>query len=204
MYFNDSKGRKHQKQRRSVNGSIHCFVEQVLVNGAVWAFHYMKNELHYREGTCRSAMQGFDEKDRELVEDAIWNGENMSITTPFARSSNYITEGVSAMAERGIDVWQMDLSGLIDDKEQIDAQAQDDEREARDKLVDQHRLYEEGVPKVGASGALARTGCSEVSSVATSTKSTADQNMRLNYQTNKVSLAKNKGKNARLKAFMIA
>ena len=57
-----------------------------------------------------SAMQGFDERDRELVDDAIWNEEDMSITTPFVQASTYVEEGIAAMAVRDIDVFQIDLS----------------------------------------------------------------------------------------------
>jgi hypothetical protein len=202
VYFNDSKGTKHKKDRRLVNGPIFDLVERIRINGAAWAFHYMRNVLKYSEGTCRSAMQGFDERDRALVDEATWDGTTMSITTPFVRTSAHVEEGIAAMSAHGIDIFNMDLSGMVEDKAQIDAQ--DDERDAREMLVKQNRLYEDGAPKVGASGASARSGDSNVSSVAGSAKSTAEQNLCLNYQTNKVNLAREKGDNATLRAFLIA
>ena len=67
----------------------------------------------------------------------------------------------------------------------------DDEDAEKEKLMRDHKLYPDldNLPKVGASGATARTDASAVSSVAPSAKSTASINIEGAYRKAKMTLA---------------
>ena len=94
------------------------------------------------------------------------------------------------MANYGEDIDTIDFGMLVMDEEVVD-----DNEEERERLVKANRLYEDGhQAKVGASGALVRTGASGASSVMSEARSTSSANVRHRYRVKSLDLAKEKGK----------
>ena len=116
----------------------------------------------------------------------------MQVSSPIRSAVNgdrqYIEQTTAEMEAQSGDV-DFDLSQLLEDKERID-----NEEEQREKLLRQHQIYEDlDGPRVGASGATVRTGVSAVSSLASSLRSTNENNIEANYKQASLKLSKQRG-----------
>ena len=186
-HYDDTKSRTFRGKQRTKDGPNTGLVRNMAEYPVDYLFCFMHHELGYTEGTCYSALQGCDQELVSSVDLAEWNSETFRVTSPLKGESTvetYIARSMVRFQELGMD--DFDFSGLTESKQEVD-----DEDAEKEKLMRDHKLYPDldNLPKVGASGATARTDASAVSSVAPSAKSTDSINIEGAYRKAKMTLA---------------
>ena len=186
-YHDDTKSRTFRGKPRTKDGPNTGLVRNMAEYPVDYLFCFMRHELGYTEGTCYSALQGCNQELVSSVDLAEWNSETFRVSSPLRGEStvdSYIARSLGRFQELGMD--DFDFSGLTESKQEVD-----DEDAEKEKLMRDHKLYPDldNLPKVGASGATARTDASAVSSVAPSAKSTASINIEGAYRKAKMKLA---------------
>ena len=192
VHLDDARHRRVRGQLRTQDGPITARTNNMGDYPADYVFQYMINVLGWTTGTAYSALGAFADNVRATVEDSTWDPATMLVSSPIRSAVNgdrqYIEQTTAEMEAQSGDV-DFDLSQLLEDKERID-----NEEEQREKLLRQHQIYEDlDGPRVGASGATVRTGVSAVSSLASSLRSTNENNIEANYKQASLKLSKQRG-----------
>ena len=125
---------------------------------------------------------------------ATCDHHTLTVTTDMATVGgyNYVKESVLAMADHKEDINNIDFGMLVMGK-----YVADDDEEQRERPIKANRIYDdEEQAKVGASGALVRTGALGAPSVMSEARSTSSVNVRNGYRVKSPQLTKERSKTA--------
>jgi hypothetical protein len=157
-YFDDAKSRNFRGKQRTKDGPNTGLVRNIAEYPVDFLYCFMLHELGFTVSTCYSALQGCNQELVSSVDLAEWNPTTFRVSSPLRGEStvqSYIARSMESFQELGMEGF--DFSGLTESKQEVD-----DEEAEKEKLMRDHKLYPDlnNLPKVGASGATARTDAS--------------------------------------------
>jgi hypothetical protein len=200
--FNDKKGAIVKKGVHRVTLGP-CVTLAQKIQGqmaAPWTYCYMKHVLCYSEGTLRSMMLAFDPEVRTMLDECAWDPDTWTVSwSAYTPQESGHSSLETRLSRHNIDLEALDLSTLLSDKAKVDKEMDEDEVKAREKMIEEERLYADPAKqRVGASGASARTETKEddISKAPSGAASTASENLRVTHRSDKLKIAQTNDINA--------